>query len=155
VYVVAATHSNMGGMANLLAVRFKARHKEDLQSYQIIYSLMLLNEGLTRARSTDPVRVAAAMEDLSFEGFNGPVTLRRQDHQMQQSMFLLVMGKTSERYPNGLEGTDFTLVEEKRYEAAVASTPTTCAMARPAIPKAVEPVLPVAKAAPKPRPKVE
>jgi branched-chain amino acid transport system substrate-binding protein len=154
VHVVAATHSNMGGMANLLAVRFKNQHKEDLQSYQIIYSLMLINEGINKARSTDPVRVAAAMEDLRFEGFNGPVTIRGQDHQMQQSMFLLVMGKSNERYPNGLEGTDFTLIEEKRYDAQVASTPTTCAMERPSIPPrpAAPAVQPVAKAAPRGKP---
>src|SRR6185295_8478083 len=52
VYVVAPTHTNMGGMANLLAVRFKTRFKEDLQSYQTIYSLMLINEGIAKARST-------------------------------------------------------------------------------------------------------
>jgi branched-chain amino acid transport system substrate-binding protein len=131
VYVVTATHSNMGGMAQLLAIRFKRQYKEDLQSYQSVYSLMLINEGITKARSTDPVKVAAAMEGLSFEGFNGPVTIRKQDHQMQQGMFLLVMGKTSDNYPNGLEGTEYTLIQEKRYEPEVASTPTTCNMERP------------------------
>jgi branched-chain amino acid transport system substrate-binding protein len=146
----------MGGMANLLAVRFKNRYKEDLQSFQIIHSLMLLNEGISKARSTDPVRVAAAMEDLSFEGFNGQVTMRRQDHQMQQSMFLLVMGKTSDRQPNGLEGTDYTLIEEHRYDAAVASTPSSCAMERPAIPKlVVPPVQPAPRAAHRDRPKLD
>jgi branched-chain amino acid transport system substrate-binding protein len=130
VYVVTATHSNMGGMAQLLAIRFKRQYKEDLQSYQSVYSLMLINEGITKARSTDPVKVAAAMEGLSFEGFNGPVTIRKQDHQMQQGMFLLVMGKTSDKYPNGLESTDYTLIQEKRYEPEVASTPTTCNMER-------------------------
>ncbi|MES2945334.1 MAG: branched-chain amino acid ABC transporter substrate-binding protein [Pseudomonadota bacterium] len=131
VYVVAATHSNMGGMGNLLAIRFKRQYREDLQSFQVIYSLMLLSEGITKARSSEPLKVAAAMEGLSMEGFSGPVSLRRQDHQMQQGMFLLVMGKTSEKYPNGLEGTDYTLIQEKRYEPAVASTPSTCNMERP------------------------
>lgn len=128
VYVVAATHSNMGGLAHLLAVRFKRQYKEDLQSFQTLYSLMLINEGIAKAKSTDPVKVATAMEGLSFEGFNGPVTIRKQDHQMQQGMFLLVMGKTSEKYPNGLESTDYTLIQERRYEPEVASTPTTCDM---------------------------
>lgn len=132
VYVVAASHANMGGMADLLAQRFKREYKEDLQSPQVIYSLMLISEAIRKARSTDPVRVANAMEGLSFEGFSGTLTVRPQDHQVQQAMFLLAMGKTSTRYPNGLESTDYTLIPEKRYDAQVASTPTRCRMARPA-----------------------
>lgn len=147
VYVVAATHSNMGGMANLLALRFKNRYMEDLQSYQIIYSLMMINEGIIKAKSTDPVRVAVAMEDLSFEGLDGPVTVRKQDHQLQQSMFLLVMGKTNPQNPNGLEGGEYTLIPEKRYEAAVASTPSSCAMERPALVKTVSVSSPPPRAA--------
>jgi branched-chain amino acid transport system substrate-binding protein len=132
VYVVAASHANMGGMADLLAQKFKQQYKEDLQSPQVVYSLMLISEGIKKARSTEPARVAAAMEGLSFQGFNGEMTIRPQDHQAQQGMFLLAMGKTSPRYPNGLENSDYTLVPEKRYDASVASTPTSCRMARPA-----------------------
>lgn len=131
VYVVAASHANMGGMADLLAQKFKQQYKEDLQSPQVVYSLMLISEGIKKARSTEPARVAAAMEGLSFQGFNGEMTIRPQDHQAQQGMFLLAMGKTSPRYPNGLENSDYTLVPEKRYDASVASTPTNCRMARP------------------------
>ena len=132
VYVVAASHANMGGMADLLGQRFKQQYKEDLQSPQVIYSLMLVSEAIKKAKSTEPVRVAMAMEGLAFQGFNGEITVRTQDHQSQQGMFLLVMGKTSTRYPNGLENTDYTLIPEKRYEAYVASTPTSCQMLRPA-----------------------
>lgn len=131
VYVVSATHNNMGGMADLLFQRFKREYKEDMQSFQVIYSLMLINEGILKAHSTDPVKVAAAMEGLTFQGFNGDMQVRRQDHQTQQAMFLLVMGKSSVKYPNGLEGTDYTMIPEKRYDAHVASTPTSCQMARP------------------------
>jgi branched-chain amino acid transport system substrate-binding protein len=132
VYVAAATHSNMGGMANLLAIRFKDQYNEDLQSFQIMNSLMLLNEGIKKARSTDPVKVATAIEGLSFEGATGMMTMRKQDHQAQQNMYFLVMGKTSEKYPTGLEGTDYTLVQEKYYTTDVASTSTICNMERPA-----------------------
>lgn len=131
VYVVAASHANMGGMADLLGQRFKREYKEDLQSPQVIYSLMLISEGIKKARSTEPVLVATAMEGLAFQGFSGEITVRGQDHQSQQGMFLLVMGKTSTRYPNGLENTDYTLIPAKRYEASVASTPTSCQMVRP------------------------
>ena len=131
VYVVAASHGNMGGMADLLGQRFKQQFKEDLQSPQVIYSLMLVSEAIKKARSIEPVRVAMAMEGLGFQGFNGEITVRSQDHQSQQGMFLLVMGKTSTKYPNGLENTDYTLIPEKRYEAYVASTPTSCQMVRP------------------------
>ena len=131
VYVVAASHANMGGMADLLAQKFKAQYTEDLQSPPVIYSMLLISEAIKKARSSEPARVAAAMEGLSFQGFNGEMTVRRQDHQTQQGMFLLVMGKTSTKYPVGLENTDYTLIPEKRYDAYVASTPTTCQMARP------------------------
>ncbi len=132
VYVVAATHVNMGGMASLLSLRFRQQYQEDLQSFHVVYSLMLISEGIRKARSTDPVKVAAAMEGLSFQGFSGQMTMRAQDHQMQQPMFLLAMGKTGAEYFFGLENTEYTLIPEKRYEAAVASTASTCRMTRPA-----------------------
>lgn len=131
VYVVAASHANMGGMADLLGQKFKKQHKEDMQSFQVIYGLMLISEAVAKAKSTDPVKVAAAMEGLRFQGFAGELAMRPEDHQAQQGMFLLAMGKTSTDYPNGLEGTDYTLIPEKRYDAQVASTPTTCQMVRP------------------------
>ncbi len=132
VYVVAATHVNMGGMASLLSLRFRQQYGEDLQSFHVVYSLMLIGEGIRRAGSTDPVKVAAAMEGLRLQGFSGEMTMRAQDHQMQQPMFLLVMGRTGEKYFFGLENTGYTLIPEKRYDAQVASTPSTCRMLRPA-----------------------
>jgi len=36
-----------------------------------------VSEAMAKAKSTDPVKVAAAMEGLKFKGFNGEVEVRK------------------------------------------------------------------------------
>ena len=43
---------------------------------------------MAQAKSTDPAKVAAAMEGLKFKSFNGDVEMRKADHQLQQTLFI-------------------------------------------------------------------
>ncbi len=46
-----------------------------------------LVEALKKAGGTDPEKLIAAMEGLSFETPKGRMTFRKEDHQAMQSMF--------------------------------------------------------------------
>jgi branched-chain amino acid transport system substrate-binding protein len=48
----------------------------------------MLSEALAKAKSTDPVKVAAAMEGMKFKSFNGEVEMRKTDHQLQQGLYI-------------------------------------------------------------------
>ena len=43
---------------------------------------------MAKAKTTDPVKVAAAMEGLKFKSFNGEVEMRKTDHQLQQPLYI-------------------------------------------------------------------
>ena len=84
-----------------------------------------------KAKSTDPVKVAAAMEGMKFNSFNGEDEMRKTDHQLQQGLFITRWEKAGGKYPIDSENTGHTFVPVKYYEPYVASTPTSCQMKRP------------------------
>jgi len=71
------------------------------------------------------------MEGLSVKSFNGEVTMRKTDHQLQQPLFISVWQKADAKYPYSPEKTGMTLAPVKMYDSYVSSTPTSCQMKRP------------------------
>ena len=90
-----------------------------------------VSEAMAKAKSTDPVKVAAAMEGMKFKGFNGEVEVRKLDHQLQQPLFVTVWSKVDAKNPYSPENTGMTLKPVKEFPAFIASTPTSCQMKRP------------------------
>ncbi|MDL9997645.1 branched-chain amino acid ABC transporter substrate-binding protein [Variovorax sp. J22P240] len=131
VYQVGYGHYNMGGEIERLAVAFNKKFKEDLYTSAAYTTLQMLTDGFVKAKSTDPVKVAAALEGLRFKSFNGDVEVRKADHQLQQGLYITKWDKAGGKYPIDSEGTGYTFVPVKYYEPYVASTPTSCEMKRP------------------------
>jgi branched-chain amino acid transport system substrate-binding protein len=86
---------------------------------------------MAKAKSTDPVKVAAALEGLQFKTFNGEVEMRKVDHQLQQPLYMTVWQKADAKFPYSPEKTGMTLVPVKEFPNYVSSTPTSCQMKRP------------------------
>ncbi len=131
VYQVSYAHYNMDGEIGKLAGQFKAKFNDDLYTSDIYTVFASLVEAFTRAKSTDPVKVAATLEGMRFKSFNGDVEMRKADHQLQQGLYITRWEKASAKYPYSPENTGYTLVPVKYYEPYVASTPTSCQMKRP------------------------
>jgi len=91
-----------------------------------------LSHGMAKAKSTDPVKVARAMEGLSFRSFTGDVTMRASDHQLQQPLYMATWNKVDAKNPIDVEKTGNTWTLDRLFDSYVASTPTTCQMKRPA-----------------------
>ena len=110
---------------------FKAKYKDDMFTGAIPTALNVLGNAMAKAKSTDPVKVAPAMEGLKVNNFNGEVEMRKLDHQLQQVLYLTVWQKADKKYPYSPENTGMTLAPVKEFPAYVASTPTSCQMKRP------------------------
>ncbi|EHR71105.1 ABC-type branched-chain amino acid transport system, periplasmic component [Burkholderiales bacterium JOSHI_001] len=131
VYQVGYGHSNMGGEIGKLGDQYKAKFNDDYYTLSTYHVMSILSNGMAKAKSTDPVKVAAAMEGLKFKSFNGEVEMRKTDHQMQQGLFVSVWQKADAKNPYSVENTGYGFRAVKYYEPYVASTPTSCQMKRP------------------------
>ena len=98
--------------------------------YYLRLSTMLdmLKKSSDKAKSTDPVQVAKAMEGMKLDTTTGEVVMRAKDHQIQLPMFISVM-KDDMEY--GAEGTDYNFKKVARIDREAVSLPTTCRMRRP------------------------
>ena len=110
---------------------FKAKFNDDWYTYQTYNGLAMLSEAMAKAKSVDPVKVAAAMSGLQFKSVNGDVEMRKTDHQLQQNMFISEWKKADAKNPYSVENTGFNFQEVKSIPAYVASTPTSCQMKKP------------------------
>ena len=131
VYQVGYGHYNMGGEIGRLADEFKAKFNDDLYTTAPYTVFAALVEAFNRTKSTDPAKVAAALEGMKFKSFNGDVELRKTDHQLQQGLYIARWEKATAKYPYSPENTGYTLAPVKYFEPYVASTPTSCQMKRP------------------------
>lgn len=130
VYGVSYAHSNIPGEIRQMADDFKKKFNDDYYTLATYNGINLLGAAMAKAKSTDPVKVARALEGLTVRSFAGDVTMRASDHQLQQSLFISKWqkAKAGEYSP---ENTGYTFVEVRKLEPYVSSTPTSCQMKRP------------------------
>lgn len=131
VYQAAYNYNNMGGQMDQWANEYKAKFGDDFYTGSIIHIYNALGTAMAKAKSTDPVKVAAALEGLRFKTFNGDVEIRKTDHQLQQPLYISVWQKADAKRPYNVENTGFNFAPVKTYDAYVSSTPTSCQMKRP------------------------
>ncbi|UFS56807.1 branched-chain amino acid ABC transporter substrate-binding protein [Comamonadaceae bacterium M7527] len=131
VYVVSYAHSNHTGELGELSAEFKKRFNDDYYTYATFNGVTLLGDAMAKVKSTDPVKVAKAMENLTIKGFNGDSTMRADDHQLQQGMWISKWQKTDGKYAYSVENTGYTFAPVKYLDLQTSSTATTCDMKRP------------------------
>jgi branched-chain amino acid transport system substrate-binding protein len=131
VYQIAYNHYNMGGQMDKWMKEFNTKYKDDFYTGSTIRIFQTLGAAMAKAKSTDPVKVAAALEGIKVDSFNGEVEMRKADHQLQQPLYMTVWQKADKKYPYSPENTGMTLAPLKEYPNYVSSTPTSCQMKRP------------------------
>jgi branched-chain amino acid transport system substrate-binding protein len=114
-----------------LVKRFKAKYPdEDITQPRIINTTYMLAAAINKAKSTEPAKVAAALEGMSYTTIWGDiVTMRASDHQLQMPVRIFV--HTDKNIKVDLDNSGYGLATESTVSAHVASTPTTCTMKRP------------------------
>ena len=131
VYQISYAHSNYTGVVGKLTTDYQKKFGDDFYTFSINNGILLMSEAIAKAKSTDPVKVAAAMSGLKFKGFNGDSEMRKSDHQMQQGLYISKWQKVDAKNPYSVEKTGYTFAPVKYIESYVASTPTSCQMKRP------------------------
>ncbi|GAB2801689.1 branched-chain amino acid ABC transporter substrate-binding protein [Halomonas shantousis] len=108
---------------------FKQRYPEIDWYYHRIYNEMyMLKEAIEETGGTDAVEVAKALEGMQFESPTGTVTMRAEDHQLIQPLYISVMDADA-KYDADNSGVGFRTVA--RIPAEDATLPTSCEMQRP------------------------
>jgi branched-chain amino acid transport system substrate-binding protein len=131
VYQIAYNHYNMGGDMGKWMAEFKQKFNDDFYTGSVVTIYSALGEAMAKAKSTDPVKVAAALSGLKFKSYHGDVEMRKTDHQMQQPLWMTVWQKADKKFPYSPENTGMTLAPVKEFPSYVSSTPTSCQMKRP------------------------
>ena len=132
VYQVGYGHPNMTGPLESWSKEFKQKFNDDLYTAAFARVFELVGQGMAQAKSTDPLKVALAMEGMKFKSsFGGEIEMRKTDHQLQQQLYMTVWQKADAKYPYSPENTGMTLAPVAEYPSYVSSTPTSCQMKRP------------------------
>ncbi|MGE5116532.1 MAG: ABC transporter substrate-binding protein, partial [Betaproteobacteria bacterium] len=132
VYQVAYSAANMGGVYDQWGLEFKQKYNDDFYTGSIYRMLESLSAAMAKSGSTDPLKVAAALEGLKWKSmFGGEVEMRKSDHQLQQPLYITVWQKVDAKHTYSIENTGMTLAPVAEYPNYVSSTPTSCQMKRP------------------------
>jgi branched-chain amino acid transport system substrate-binding protein len=116
VYQVACSHTNQPGPAGELAQQFRAQHGEDFVVYAAFDGIAMLRHAITQAATTEPAPIAARLSGMIFPGFNGPVQLRADDHQLQKGVYIARWQPVSAAHPRPAEGTGHTFAPLRYFD---------------------------------------
>ena len=95
-------------------------------------ALTYLTDAMKKVNSTDPAKVAKAMEGMKEEGPFGPTEMRASDHQLIQPLFVLTFAKAGGALKNTADGTtDYSFRQDIKLDGPATARPTTCKMQRP------------------------
>ena len=112
---------------------FEAKYKEAFYMARLSAATELLAQGVRKAKSTEPLKIASALEGISYKSILGDVSVRKEDHQFMTPLYVYanhpVDGK---RVKKGFDGTKQGFVQEALAQPAALEVPNTCDMKRPA-----------------------
>jgi branched-chain amino acid transport system substrate-binding protein len=120
-------------LAYIEAFKKKFGATEDPYTSAMPHALEMLERAMTQAKSTEPAKVAKALEGMKIDGFFGPIEMRAQDHQLIQPLFIgtfaKVDGKTVKFNADGTKEFGFRM--DHKLPAAQTAMTSTCQMKRP------------------------
>ncbi|RJG06901.1 branched-chain amino acid ABC transporter substrate-binding protein [Noviherbaspirillum cavernae] len=115
-----------------VAAAYKQRFNKNFLAPRMDMSPRMIAAAINQAKSTDPLKIALALEGMSYPSIVGDVTMRKEDHQLllpqTVSTVAAVDGKTVKF---GAEGTNYGFRTEKMVEGKDLALPTECRMRRP------------------------
>jgi branched-chain amino acid transport system substrate-binding protein len=111
---------------------FRAKEKMSLWYPRAVNQMRMFKLAAEKANSMDPVKVAAALEDMKFDVLDGGEGfLRKDDHQFFQPIYISSFGSRSEKEPFDEENTGWGWRLAAKIDTPQTMLPTTCKMTRP------------------------
>ncbi|HEX2530879.1 MAG TPA: branched-chain amino acid ABC transporter substrate-binding protein [Burkholderiaceae bacterium] len=112
---------------------FKKKYNDDLYVIDLYTVIQMLAKGIKDSHSTDPVKVARAMEGMKVKAINGEVEMRAADHQLQQPLYISTWTKVDgKKIKYDQENTGYGWSNDQKIEPYIAMQSTSCQMKRPA-----------------------
>ena len=129
-------HANIGNdkvEKHYRAYRDKYKDVKDDYYWTTQYlALEMLVRAIDQAKSTDPAKVGKALEGMKFEGDSGEVTMRADNHQLIQPLYVSTYVKADGKdIKNDVERTGNGFKTDRRIEGKDTVMQTTCKMDRP------------------------
>ena len=136
VKVISHWFSNVGdSKSDAMVQKYRKRFpdsKDDFVWLASYNAIEMLVKALEAAKSSDPQKVALALEGMKFQSFTGEVAMRADNHQILQPMYISTFTKAgSSGVKYDMERTGLGFRSEGRIEAKETMMPTTCKMQRP------------------------
>jgi branched-chain amino acid transport system substrate-binding protein len=133
VFQITEGFANSGNQAAMdFEKAFRAKVGISLWYPRAVNEMRMFKAAAEKANSVDPVKVAAALEDLKFEVLDGGQGLmRKDDHQFFQPIYISSFGKLAANEPFDEENTGWGWHMVSKVDTAQAMVSTTCKMARP------------------------
>ena len=122
---------------------FEKKYKIDFYYLRVNTMMYMVADAIKKAASTEPLKVAYALEGMKFMGDTGEVEMRASDHQIINPMYISTIVKAANKgdkpQPGGdksvkydQEDTGLGFKTDARIESFVVAQPTSCQMKRPA-----------------------
>lgn len=121
-----------GPLATQIVEGFRKKYDDDFYVGSAYSAIALLSKAFKDTKSTDPVRVARALENMRVDGLNGPVVIRASDHQAQSPLTIATWvkaGGPGVKYDQ--EKTGYGWKTDTVLTPQTSTLPTTCRMPRP------------------------
>ena len=133
---VSMWHNNVGDAAsNGLVEAYRKRYtdvKDDFFFLSLKNGVEMLAKAMNQAKSSDPAKVAKALEGMKHNGPTGEVEMRADNHELLQPLFISSFVKSGTKgVKYDVERTGMGFRTEGRVEAKDTALPTTCKMERP------------------------
>lgn len=114
-----------------LIEEYKQRFPEyDYYYHRAFNAMNMFKMAAEAAGSNDPIPVAYALEGLTYEEPYGTATMRAEDHQIQQNLYISTVSNDVKYGVDNIE-LGWKLLDGGKIEASAAEQPTTCQMERP------------------------
>ena len=122
--LISTYYNNMTyGDLEALAAEFQQRYDQIFSSWTAVNEMEMLGAAIKKAGSSDPLKVGKALEGMAWKNPMGMVTMRADNHQLLQPMFISVLD-TNVKYV--FPDVNMGFREIGRIEPEQTKMPTTC-----------------------------
>ena len=114
------------------ALDYRKKYNGDFYYNTAKTELEMLVKAMNETKSTDPLKVARALEGMKYQSDTGEVWMRADDHQIMQPIYIATFTKAGGKDVKiDAEGSGFGWKTDLRIEPADTVMSTTCKMERP------------------------
>lgn len=133
VFSLSEWHGNVANnKTEAYANEYKKKFKNDFLLLRVNTAMDMLVEAMKQANSAKALDVARKLEDMKFQSDMGEVWMRKDDHQLQQPLYVSTFAKVNGKdIKYDLENTGVGTKTAQLISAKDAMLPTACNMQRP------------------------